>query len=471
MKRIALRAALIAAVALALSACAVGPDYRRPAVELPGSFAAAAEAGAPAVQPDWWTLYGDATLNELVDAALTSNVDLRRAAAQIEQADAALAQASAAILPQIDLNGSATRSRVIANSSSGTFPITATTHRLTLSTSFELDFWGKLRRATESARAQALGSRFGRDVIALSLAGTTTQAYFTLRSLDAQIAVTRETLGAREQSLEVARDRARGGLVSELDVHQAESARADTALQLRELQRNRAQVEHQLGSLTGRLDLALDPGDLASLPLPALPPPGLPSALLERRPDIRQAEQALVAANAEIGVARAAQLPTFSLTGSLGGQSDDLGKLLGTAARIWSIGPSLTFPIFDAGKYAARTRAAEAVHRQAVAEYQKSIETAFREVADALTNVQHAAAAVADQQARVDAARNALRLSQRRYQAGYSAYLEVLDAQRTANAAEQALIQHRQSLLGYSVDLMKALGGGWSPDPPLARAP
>ena len=362
-------------------------------------------------------------------------------------------------------------SRAIANTNTGTFPIINTAHRLTLSTSFELDFWGKLRRASEAARAQALASRFGRDVTALTLAGTTTQAYFTLRSLDSQMAITRETLSTREQSLEVVRSRARGGLVSDLDVNQAESARADAALQLSELLRNRALIEHQLGALTGKLDLAIAPGDLNALPLPALPPAGLPSSLIERRPDVRQAEQTLVAANAQIGVARAAQLPTFSLTGSFGGQSSDLGNLLNSAARIWSIGPSFSFPVFDAGKYAARTREAEALQRRAVADYQKTIETAFREVADALINVQQFVAAAADLQARVDAARNVLRLSQRRYEAGYSAYLEVLDAQRSANTAEQGLVQSRQALLGFTVDLMKALGGGWAANNPIARVP
>ncbi len=465
------RVSLAASLVLLLAACAVGPDYQRPAVELPAAFATAPESAAQPLPADWWTLYGDATLNELVATTLKANVDLRRAAAQIEQAEAVLAQASAAILPEIDLNGSSSRSRAIANTNTGTFPIINTTHRLALSTSFELDFWGKLRRATEAARAQALASRFGRDVTALTLAGTTTQAYFALRSFDAQIAVTRETLRTREQSLELAHSRARGGLASDLDVNQAASTRADAALQLSELLRNRALIEHQLGALTGKLDLALAPGDLNAMPVPALPPAGLPSSLIERRPDVQQAEQALVAANAQIGVARAAQLPSFSLTGSFGGQSSELGNVFNSAARIWSIGPSFTFPVFDAGKYAARTREAEALHKQAVASYQKTIETAFREVADALTNVQRFVAAAADQQARVDAARNVLRLSRRRYEAGYSAYLEVLDAQRSANAAEQGLVQSRQALLSFTVDLMKALGGGWSAENPIARVP
>jgi multidrug efflux system outer membrane protein len=310
-----------------------------------------------------------------------------------------------------------------------------------------------------------LATRYARDVTAVSLAATVAQTYFSLRSIDAQIVVTRATLGARLESLDVARSRANAGLASDLDVSQAEGERADVAIQLREFQRQRAVLEHTLGTLTGELDLKLDPAsapDLMGLPVPPAPPPGLPSSLLDRRPDVRQAEENLVSANALIGVARAAQLPTFSLTGYFGGQSEALSNLLKSGARIWSVGLGGTMPIFDAGKYSARTREAEARQRQSAAAYGKTIETAFKEVADALTNIEQSAAAEADVQAKVDASRNTLRLAGLRYRAGYSAYLDVLDAQRTANAAEQQLVQNRQARLSYSVDLMRALGGGWS---------
>jgi multidrug efflux system outer membrane protein len=350
-------------------------------------------------------------------------------------------------------------------------PVISNSNRLALSTSFELDFWGKLRRASDAARAQVLSSRYARDVMALTVAGTTTQSYFTLRSLDAQIAVTREILKSREESLAVIKNRAGGGLASELEVNQAQVARADAALQLRDLQRQRSLMEHQLGVLTGKLDLKVAAGDVMALPVPSMPPVNLPSTLLERRPDVQQAEQALIAANAEIGVSRASQFPTFSLTGDFGGQSRQFSDVLKAGARIWSVGLSGIMPILDAGKYAARTRQAEAVQRQAVASYRKTVETAFKDVADALTNMKQTSAAASDIHAKVEAARNVLRLSRLRYDAGYSAYLEVLDAQRTANAAEQALVQNRQLQLIYSVDLMKALGGGWSPNqaPPMAQ--
>ncbi len=452
----------------ALAGCAVGPDYHRPEIALPAGYpdANAADTAEATIAADWWTLYGDAGLDRLVDQALQNNADLRRAVAQIDEAEAVLSEARATLFPEIDLGLASSRSRSSTLNAqplaAGVSPI-SNSHRLALSTSFELDLWGRLRRASEAARAQLLGTRYGRDVTALTLAGATAQAYFLLRSLDAQITVTEQTLAAREESLEVARSRASGGLASELDVYQAETGRADAAVQLHELQRQRALVEHQLGVLTGAPDLTLASGDLMQLPLPAEPPAGLPSTLLERRPDVQRAEQALIAANARIGVAKAAQFPTFSLTGSYGGQSEEFGDLLKSGARIWSIGLGATMPILDAGRYSARTRQAEAVQRQALADYQQAVETAFREVADALSNAQSTRAAAEDQEKRVSAARNALRLSRKRYEAGYSGYLEVLDAQRTANAAEQALIQHRQAQLAYSVDLFKALGGGWSP--------
>lgn len=456
----------------ALAGCAaVGSDYHRPAIELPAEYADAPAAGADAernaIAANWWTLYRDTTLNDLVEATLKNNTDMLKAVAQIDEAEAVLAEVGANLFPEIDLGASSSKTRSSTLNAqrlpAGT-PVVAKSNRLALTTTFELDFWGRLRRASEAARAQALGTRYGKDVTALTLAGITAQAYFSLRSLDAQIAVTRETLASREEALAVVKNRAAGGLASELDLSQAEGACSDAAVQLRDLQRQRALAEHQLGSLSGKPGLKIAAGDLMTLPTPAMPPAGLPSALIERRPDVRLAEQRLVSANAQIGVARAAQLPTFSLTGNYGGQSEALSKLLSDGARIWSVGLSATLPVIDSGRYAARTQQAEARQHQSLADYRKAVETAFREVADALTNVQQTGASAGDLKAKVEAARNALRLSRLRYESGYSPYLEVLDAQRTANLAEQALVQNRALQLAYSVDLMKALGGGWSPD-------
>ncbi|MEJ2572214.1 MAG: efflux transporter outer membrane subunit [Gammaproteobacteria bacterium] len=463
-----------------LAGCAVGPDYKRPDIQLPATYPDAAHGGGATkgeqgrLSADWWTLYNDKTLDGLVASALKNNTDLHRAVAQIDAAEAVLAQANSTLFPEIDLGASSSRSHSSTLNATPVFsgvPITYNANRLALSTSFELDFWGKLRRASQAAHAQVLSSRYARDVVALTVAGATTQSYFTLRSLDAQITVTEKILRSREDSLAVIKDRAKGGLASELDVNQAQVARSDAAVQLRDLKRQRALMEHQLGVLTGKLDLRIAAGDIMNLPMPSLPPVGLPSTLLERRPDVQQAEQALVAANAEIGFNKASQFPSFSLTGDFGGQSAKLSNILKSGARIWSLGLEGLMPIFSAGKYAARTREAVAVQRQAVAAYEKTVQTAFKDVADALTNVEQTRDAAADIKSRVEAARNVLRLSHLRYDAGYSPYLNVLDAERTANSAEQALVQNRQQQLIYSVDLMKALGGGWSPNQatPVAR--
>lgn len=456
------------ATALLLAACApVGPDYARPDYQLPQAFPGApASTGAP-LRVDWWTLYGDPKLNELVTSALQRNSDIRLAVARIEEADANLREANAAFLPEIDLNAVPARSRISSTQATPLppgIPPVRNNVRLTATTSFELDFWGKLRRGVEAVRAQALGTRYAKDVVSLSLAGLTAQAYFSLRSLDAQVAATRQTLASRDEALTYVRNRARGGIASDLDVGQAETARADSASQLKDLLRQRAIAEHQLATLAGRLDLAVPDGDLLALPVPPLPPAGLPSALIERRPDIQQSEQTLVSANAQIGVAKAAMLPTISLTGADGWESKALSSLLQGTSAIWSLGFALTLPIFDWGRYEARTDAAIARQHQAVAGYQKSIETGFREVADALSNAQSTTASEEDYQARLVAARKTLRLAKLRYESGYSAYLEVLDAQRTANDAELAFVRNRQSRLSASVDLMKALGGGWAPD-------
>jgi multidrug efflux system outer membrane protein len=261
----------------------------------------------------------------------------------------------------------------------------------------------------------------------------------------------------------LARKRADAGVASALDVYQAGSLRSAASAQAKEIARQRAAIVHQLGVLSGRLDLALPQQGVANLPIPPLPPAGLPSQLLERRPDVREAEAVLAAATERIGVARASQFPTLSLTGSLGVQSAELGSLFSTGGRVWSIGAGIVGPILDGGRYAARTEQAQAQARQAEAGYQRAVETAFREVSDALSNVRLAADAEADLQSRVEQARNALRLANRRYEGGYSAYLEVLDAQRTLNEAQLAFIRNRQAYLAYTVDLMNSLGGGWQP--------
>lgn len=456
-----------AAVMLALlGGCAmVGPNFQRPAVELPGSYGEREAGATQAVPANWWTLYRDPALDRLMDAGFRNNSDLRIAVARIEEAEALLREANAVLVPEVDLSAAGARTR--ASTRTGTLPASVAPIRnnfaLTANTSFELDFWGRLRRAAEAARAQYLASRYGQDVVTLTLSSAIAQTYFGLRSLDAQVLVSQESLKSAEETLDLARRRFNAGLISELDVNQAAASRAQLAAQVSELRRQRQATLHQLGVLTGQLDLKLDAGDVRAVPTPPLPPAGLPSALLERRPDVRQAEAQFASATALIGVSRAAQFPTFSLTAAVGRQSRELDTLFGAGGGIWSIGLNALGPIFDAGRYAARTEQAEARARQSAAAYEKAVRGAFREVSDALSNVEHAAAADTDLTERVAQARNSLKLATLRYESGYSAYLEVLDAQRTLNDAQLAQLRNRQSFLGYTVDLMNALGGGWTP--------
>ncbi|MGZ5082931.1 MAG: efflux transporter outer membrane subunit [Usitatibacter sp.] len=458
-----------ALAAAALAGCAIGPDYSRPAIDLPAAYPSG-EAGAeavPGVAEKWWTLYGDATLDELVASALQRSPDVELAVARIEEANAQLREANAAFLPEIDLGGNATRSRVSAGTAfPNPPPLVRNDVRLQLTTAFELDFWGRLRRGNEAARALALGSRYGREVVMLSLESLVAQAYFSLRSVDTQIDLSSSTLASRRDAVDVVGARVRGGLASDLDLNQASIAVIDASLQLQELQRQRELAEHQLALLTSRLDLRVPPAPLLAMPmaLPRLPAAGLPSSLLERRPDIRQAEQILVSANAQVGVAKAAYFPTVSLLASDGGESVALASIMAGPARIWSIGVGAAMPILDWGRTSARVQGAEARKSEAIATYRKTTETAFQEVADALTNVRLSDAAQRELEDRAAMSRDTLQIVGARYRSGLSAYLEVLDAQRTLNDAELAVVRNRLLLLNASVALMKALGGGWRPD-------
>jgi multidrug efflux system outer membrane protein len=457
-------------LAFAGGCATVGPDYQRPEVSLPSEYPSSTQENPIKekeiqITNDWWKLYRDPLLDELVASAQVRNADLRLAAARVLEAEALLRETGAAPYPEVTGGYSGGRNRVSERTLPAPqpgVPLERRQNQLLASTTFELDFWGRFARASEAARAALLSSRYSKDVVELTLAGATAQTYFGLRSLDAQIAVLESSIKLRRDALEIARARLEAGFSSALDVHQAQGALSDARVQQRETVRSRALVERQLAQLTGRLDLSLPAGDLFSLPLAPMPPAGLPSTLLERRPDIRAAEQSMIAANAQIGVARAALFPTISLTAGLGAQSAQFASLLSSGAGIWSLGVGIVGPVFDAGRREARVDQAGARREQALAGYQRSIETAFREVSDALVNVEQTGGSEAELEARLRAARNALQLSTVRYESGYSPFLEVLDAQRTANEAELAFVRNRQARLAFSVDLMKALGGGWT---------
>lgn len=452
------------AFALALAGCAVGPDYQRPAAPLPASYDdPGATATASAVEARWWTLFNDATLNDLVDRALAGNADLRQAVARVEQASAAAREAGAAFLPEIDGGANLSDSRASTRTAtySPTMPRLRDTRSAALSTSYEIDVWGRVRRNNEAARANLLASSYGRDAVRLSVAGLVAANYLALRAYDAELAVTAETLQSRNASLDLVRRRVAAGLVSPLDALQAESALAAAEAQQADLRRGRALAEHQLALLTGQPELKIAAGDLRQLPLPPLPPAGLPASLVEGRPDIRQAEQALVAANAGIGLAKAGYYPKFTLTGSVGSESKTLSDLFTAGAGTWSLGLGLLMPLLDFGRTSARVDQAKAVNEQSLIAWQNALQTAYKEVRDALVTLRENGEAEAARTRSVAAAEQALDIAGKRYAAGYAGYLDLLDAQRTTNDARLALITTRQARLAAAVDLFKALGGGW----------
>lgn len=454
------------ALALLLTGCSVGPDYLRPSTWLPTAFSSAAPAPEtvnPAVEARWWTLFGDAALNDLVDQALRSNADLRSAVARVEQADAAAREAGAAFFPAIDGQAGGSNSKLSTKTATWSVnsPDILRTRSAALTTSYELDVWGRIRRSNEAARANLLASRYGRDAIRLSVAGLVTSTYLNLRALDARLVLTQESLRSREDSARLVKAQVDAGQVSPLDQYQADGALAALQAQQAELRRDRALAEHQLALLTGNPQLTVAAGDLRQIPLPPLPPSGLPADLVDNRPDIREAEQRLVAANANIGVAKAGYYPKFSLTGSLGSESKTLSDLFGAGASTWSLGLGMLMPILDFGRTTARVDQAKAINEQSLIAWQNALQVAYKEVRDALVRLREDGEAETAQQVRVDNAQRALAIANTRYEAGYSGYLEVLEAQRTSNDALQAMIVSRQARLSAAVDLFKALGGGW----------
>lgn len=465
MKPVNLKLICLAVAAVLLAGCkSVGPDYERPQLPLPAQYGEAANQAQAQVSSTWWMLYQDQTLNDLIAKALQNNTDVKLAVARIEEADAVMQEVGAALYPQVDLNMNGSRSRVTEAGANPAMINPRSNYKAQLGTSFEIDFWGKLQRAKESARAQALSSRYAKETVKLSLTGLVATHYLVLRSLESQISLTQSNLKSRDESLALTQRRLEGGVASALDVHQAEVASANLSAQLAELTRLRALSLHQLAVLTGTLDLNIASADINAMPIPPKPPAGLPSSLLEARPDVRQAEQQMIAANANIGVAKAALYPTISLTASLGGESLALGDILKSAARIWTGGVGLYLPIFDSGKINSRITQTSAKQKQALASYEGAIQNAFTEVNDALVNLrQNTERETALDRSQI-AAKKALEVSENRYKSGYSGYLDVLDAQRVYNDNALAFIQSRQARMVATVSLFKALGGGWQAD-------
>lgn len=452
-------------LSLVLVGCAVGPDYRRPAVETPRSWSIEEKDARDLADTAWWEQLNDPVLNDLVAAALRGNKDVKIAAARVEEFSGRLSVSRGALLPQVGAGASAGREG-LSRTGLPPLPSTAATvgnlYQASVGASWEIDLFGKLRRATEAARADLLATEEGKRATILSLVGSVVGEYVDLRDLDQQLEIARRTVQSREDSYRIFRLRFRGGLISELELNQAKSEYEQALATVPALERAIAQREHSLSALLGRNPGSTIPRGAAidQLGQPAVPA-GLPSDLLERRPDIRRAEQELIAANARIGVARAQYFPSISLTGALGGTSTDLSALFGGPARTWSYFVPVSVPIFTGGIIAGQVKVAEAQREQLLLRYQKTIQDAFRDMEDALSDQLRIREQLEAQGRRVETLRNYARVARLRFDNGYTSYIEVLDAERSLFDAELAYLQTRGALYQALVNLYKAMGGGW----------
>jgi multidrug efflux system outer membrane protein len=468
---------LTVALALLAAGCAVGPDYHRPKTGVPAAYRFDPDPVPNSFgDKGWWEIYQDPLLLELIDTALANNFDVRIAAARVDEARAQLGSARLQQLPQVSLGAGAQRARTSAFELTPGEPAILNAFEVQGSLSYELDFWGKYRRASEAARAQLLSSRYSHDDVAAGLVASVATSYFTLQSLDEQLTITRRTVESRRKFVELTHAQHERGTVSGLDVATALAQLAIAEATIPDLQRQIGQTEDQLSVLLGRSPDAVLRNDdgaikrLADAPPPPIPPAGLPSSLLERRPDVRAAEANLVAANAEVGVARANLYPSITLTASGGVISTALSSLFTSPAHGWAFGGSLLQPLLDPQHSYFQVELANAQKREAILQYQKSIQTAFQEVSDALIARQKYAEFQAAQQSQVDAERTANTIALARYRVGYSSYFNVIDADRDLFTAELSLSAAHLNTLLSMVQLYRALGGGWQVAPPPGRA-
>lgn len=458
--------------AVVSSGCAVGPNYTRPTVATPASFRAPeplpSSQAASLAGLKWFEVFKDEQLQNLMRTALEQNYDLRDAVARVDQARASLGVTRSNQLPQVTAAGGVEFTRL---SRDGQTPLPASflpgqnrnwgEAALNL-LSFEVDLWGRLRRSTEAARANLLNAEENRKVVVTTLVSDVASSYFNLLQLDYEMEIAQRTLGTRRDSLRLVQQRRGGGVSTLLDLRQAEELVSSAAQTIPVLQQQIGQTENQISLLLGR-----NPGGVVrgrkfmEQEMPPEVPAGMPSALLERRPDIRAAEQALIAANANIGVARAAYFPQLSLSGLLGGQSTQLSSLFSGPSRVWTFVPQVSQPIFAGGRLKSNVRLAEAERASALAQYEKTIQTAFTEVSNSLIANQRTRESRLEQERLVTALQDRTRLAYIRYRGGVDTQLNALDADRDLFQAELTLAQIRLSELLSVVQLYKALGGGW----------
>jgi multidrug efflux system outer membrane protein len=453
--------ALGMAAAVALAGCTVGPRYQRPPIDAPAATRGQAGPAAAASLADqaWWGVFRDDALKGLIAEALANGYDVRLAAARVEEARANAGIVNAGRFPALQLSAQWLRGRQSQFSASP--GAEGAVFDVNLGLSWEADLWGRIRRLNEAALAQYLATEEARRGVLLSLAAEVATGYFQIRELDQELEIARRTTGAFQETYDLFDRRLKGGTASGLETASAEASLASTAAVIPDLERQVVAEENRLALLLGRNPGPIPRGAaLADQFLPPDVPPGLPSDLLRRRPDLRQAEQALVAANAEVGAAQADFFPRISLTGALGGVAPQVGELFGSG-RTWSFGPGVLAPVFQGQLLQNRYRAALARWNEARVQYQQSVTNAFGEVSTALVAYQKLADVERERAREVAAYRDAVRLANTRYTAGLSSYLEVLQVQQQLFPAEIQLAQARFTRLATLVQLYRALGGGW----------
>jgi multidrug efflux system outer membrane protein len=457
---------LLFSVTLLASGCTVGPNYKRPTVAVPGLYRGTVSTEAAPTRlaalgdQKWWDIFQDEQLRTLIRTAVVQNYDSRIAACRVLEARAQLGITRADQFPSVGAGAGISDTR---NSQSKFLPAFETsTGQVNFAAAWELDFWGKYRRATEAARANLVSSEWARREVLSMLVANVASAYFQLRALDLELEISKRTLNSRQESLRLTRILTDGGSTSLLDVRQAEQLVFTASAEIPVLEQQIEQQENFLSILLGQNPEDIPRGQtLTEQRQPPEVPAGLPSALLERRPDIQQAEAQLVAANAEIGVARAAYFPQISLNGAGGFQSSALTSLFTGPAGAWSFGASLTQPIFTGGRLRSQVRLAEARQQTAVLSYQQSIQGAFRDVSDGLVAYRKTREFRTQQELLFRSAEDAARLSHMRYNGGVTGYLEVLTNETNAFSTELGLVQAQLNELLAVVQLYQALGGGW----------
>jgi NodT family efflux transporter outer membrane factor (OMF) lipoprotein len=456
---------LVVAVALSLTACGTTSPMLKPAVPAPVSWNENAPQNGTAVSADWWSTFGSAELQGLVQQALAGSPDLAIATERVRQAEAQVRIAGSSLFPSLDLGYGTSARR--ANDSRGSSSTEASS--ASLSVSYELDLWGRNRSGVRSAESSLAATTFDRDTARLTLIAGVATGYFQVLSLRNRLAVARENLTIAERVLDLVSARARNGAASALDVSRQQAAVISQRASLMPLEQQERQTVNALAILTGQVPQGFDvkATGVADLDVPAIDP-GLPSALLVRRPDLASAEARLASANANVAAARAALLPSISLTGSAGAASAALLSILGGPTTTLSLGLSVLQPIFDGGRLRGQVTVAQSQERELVENYRRAILTAFGEVEDALVAASRQTQQEALQRQVQEQAREALRLAEIRYREGVDDLLTVLDAQRTLFSAQDQLAQIRQNRLAAAVDLYRALGGGWDGSTALA---